>query len=203
MSLNISNFAKALTNAGARSSMFDVELTGYIATRASTSESGEAIAATKASMADINFACRATTFPGMTVTPIPVMYFGREVKTPGELEFADWTVTIMNDNNMKVRRFMEQWSALINHHGDNLIDSDTYISTSGGAWPWTGEATIQQYNKTGVATQKYTMKEIWPSSIDPIDMNYDNVGTIQEYGVTFSVNYWEHTTESDGVTAAT
>ena len=45
MSLTISNFAKALTNAGARSSMFDVELTGYIATRASTSESGEAIAA--------------------------------------------------------------------------------------------------------------------------------------------------------------
>ena len=201
MALNISNFAKALTNAGARSSMFDVELTGYITERAS-GEGTDAKVATNATMADINFACRATTFPGMTVTPIPVMYFGREVKTPGELEFADWTVTIMNDNNMKVRRFMEKWSALINHHGDNIIDDGTYISTSGGAWPWTGEATVQQYNKTGTATQLYTMKEIWPSSIDPIDMSYDSVGTIQEYGVTFSVNYWEHTTESDGVTSA-
>ena len=202
MSLKISEFAKALTNGGARSSMFDVELTGYITERAS-GEGTDAKAAIKETMADINFACRATTFPGMTVTPIVTTYFGREIKMPGELEFADWSVTIMNDNNMRVRRFMEKWSHLINHHGDNIIDSDTYISTTGGGWPFAGEATIQQYNKTGVATQKYTMKEIWPASIDPIDMSYDNIGTIQEFGVTFSVNYWEHTTESDGKTVAT
>ena len=100
---------------------------------------------------------------------------------------------------MRVRRMLEVWSNMINSHSDNIFNAkDTYTATTAGAWPWTGSATITQFNKTGETTQKYIMKECWPTSIDPIDMSYDNTGTLQEYGATFALNYWEHDTQSTG-----
>ena len=144
--LQISKFAKALKQAGARASLFDVILTGKMPLAADTS-GGVSAGATNAT-ATIGFTCRATTIPGLTITPIVTQYFGREIKTPGELEFADWSVTILNDNNMRVRRMLEVWSNMINAHGDNVFNAeDSYKSTDGGAWPWTGSAVIQQYNK--------------------------------------------------------
>ena len=195
--LQISKFAKALKQAGARASLFDVILTGKMPEAADAS-AGTSSGATNAT-ASIGFTCRATTIPGLTITPIVTQYFGREIKTPGELEFADWSVTILNDNNMRIRRMLEVWSNMINAHGDNVFNAEgSYKSDTNGAWPWTGSAVIQQYNKVGTKTQQYTMEQCWPSSIDPIDMSYDNAGTIQEYGCTFSLNYWEQTAASDG-----
>ena len=195
MALTISTFAKQLTQAGARASLFEVTLAG----RQPLAASSDAGAGAQAATSDIKFMCRATTIPGLTITPITTQYFGREIKTPGEMEFADWSITILNDNNMRVRRMLEVWSNMINSHGDNIFNAkDTYTATTAGAWPWTGSATITQFNKTGETTQKYIMKECWPTSIDPIDMSYDNTGTLQEYGCTFSLNYWEQTTASTG-----
>ena len=135
------------------------------------------------------------------------MYFGRTIKTPGELEFADWTTTILNDNNYRVRRAIERWMAGINSHSNNIMDtgyggvSAAITGTGatgldGGVYPWTGTAVIQQYNKLGSATHKYTLEHIWPTSIDPQDMNYDNTGTIQEYGITWALDWWDYAANS-------
>ena len=195
MALTISTFAAQLKQAGARASLFEVTMTG----RQPLAASGDAGAGAQAATSDIKFMCRATTIPGLTITPITTQYFGREIKTPGEMEFADWSITILNDNNMRVRRMLEVWSDMINSHGDNIFNAkNTYTASDAGAWPWTGSATITQFNKTGESTQKYIMKECWPTSIDPIDMSYDNTGTLQEYGATFALNYWEHDTQTAG-----
>ena len=193
MSLQISEFAKALKHSGARASLFEVTMSGQKPLEAA----GKAAAGVESATSDMKFMCRATTIPGLTITPITTQYFGREIKTPGEMEFADWSITILNDNNMRVRRFLEAWQNIINSHADNVFNAkDSYTADTKGAWPWTGSAIITQFNKTGGTTQKYTMKECWPTSIDPIEMSYDNTGTLQEYGCTFALNYWEHSTPS-------
>ena len=195
MALTISTFAAQLKQAGARASLFEVTLAGRKPTESAEGAGTGATAATS----DIKFMCRATTIPGLTITPITTQYFGREIKTPGEMEFADWSITILNDNNMRVRRMLEVWSNMINSHGDNIFNAKaSYQASDAGAWPWTGSATITQFNKTGDTTQKYIMRECWPTSIDPIDMSYDNTGTLQEYGATFALNYWEHDTQTTG-----
>ena len=189
MALAISEFAAALKHTGARASLFEVTLTGLIMDDIPTASKVK----TASIASDIKFVCRATTIPGMTITPITTQYFGREIKTPGEMEFADWSITVINDNNQRVRRFMESWSNLINSHSDNtFFDKATYSGVDRSSWPWTGNATIAQFNKTGGVSQKYKMNDAWPTSIDPIEMSYDNVGTIQEFGVTFAINHWEH-----------
>ena len=185
MAFSIAEFTKALDNAGARASLFEVTLTQG-PTLTATAETEVKIAT------DLSFTCRATTIPGLTVTPITVQYFGREIKTPGEMEFADWSVTILNDNNQRVRRTIERWMASINHHSDNKLDKDFMTSTTDGVYPWTGTAKVTQYDKKGDDTHHYKMKNCWPTSLDPIDLSYDSTGTIQEYGITFALDYWEY-----------
>ena len=108
------------------------------------------------------------------------------------MEFADWSVTILNDNNQRVRRTIERWMASINHHSDNKLDKDFMTSTAEGVYPWTGTAKVTQYDKKGDDTHHYIMKNCWPTSLDPIDLSYDSTGTIQEYGITFALDYWEY-----------
>ena len=190
MSFEISSFTNALNHQGARASLFEVTMTGQVTTTAAAASTGTSAVKQINAPSDIKFACRATTIPGMTITPIPVLYFGREVKTPGELEFADWTVTVINDNNMRTRRFIEAWMNHINSHSTNMMSDQMFAGSTSGEYSWTGDAQIQQYSKNGNLTSKYNMTQCWPTALDPIDMNYDNVGTIQEYGITFSYNYW-------------
>lgn len=198
MSFKISTFRKALDNAGARQSLFEVSLfTGArVATLISDAgnESGDYLGAD-----GLKFTCRATTIPGLTVTSIPVSYFGRELKVPGEMEFADWSVTVMNDNGSRVRRSVEKWMAHINAHSANMMDNNFLEQTTAGTYPWTGVARITQYSKSGIPTHKYEMKNCWPTSIDPIDVSYDSVGTIQEYGITWALDYWTYHSEGDGL----
>ena len=197
MALAISEFAAALSHTGARASLFEVTLSGKVLNDVPTKSKVKTDDVTE----KFKFVCRATTIPGMTITPITTQYFGREIKTPGEMEFADWSVTVINDNNQRVRRFVESWSNIINSHSDNVFfNQAAYEPTTvagSSAWPWSGSAIITQFNKAGGVTQQYKMQECWPTSIDPIDMSYDNVGTIQEFGVTFSLNYWEHVTDKE------
>ena len=194
MAFTVAAFTSSLANQGARASLFEITLTGAVLTNAVTADADAGITGIAEAIDTapaFKFSCRASTIPGMTVTPIPVVYFGREVKTPGELEFPDWTVTVLNDNNMRIRRFIGKWmDKIYGHSGNKMATSFVKAAAGSDEWSFTGDAHVQQYTKNGMVSSKYSMVQCWPTAMDPIDMNYDNTGTLQEYGVTFSMNYW-------------
>ena len=60
------------------------------------------------------FVCRAAQLPSSTIGVVEVPFRGRMLKIAGDRTFAEWTVTIMNDEDFLVRNAMEQWMASIN-----------------------------------------------------------------------------------------
>ena len=54
------------------------------------------------------------------VKTIEVPYFGRQVKIAGNRTYAEWTPTIINDEDMSIRNAMEQWNHSINSIQGNL-----------------------------------------------------------------------------------
>ena len=64
--------------------------------------------------------CRAAQMPASTLGTIEVPYFGRKVKIAGDRTFAEWTVTLIQDEDMIIRNSMEEWSNSINSHLGNL-----------------------------------------------------------------------------------
>ena len=120
--------------------------------------------------------------PASTVNPAIIQYRGREIKLAGERIFDPWTVTVFSDAAWQLRGQLEQWSNLIQNMG-----SVTTGATSPEAYY--GEAIVRQMDRNEGTINSYTLYQIWPQVIDPIDLAYDANDVVEEFGVTWRYNY--------------
>ena len=118
MAFNADQFRGALVDDGARPNLFEVEL-GF-----------PAYVQNVASLA--RFMVKTAQLPGSTLGSVPMQYFGREVKVAGNRTFADWTVTIINDENFAIRNAMDSWMRGINDNVSNLRDNRARNTVAGG-----------------------------------------------------------------------
>ena len=172
--LGVDDFKAKLRGGGARSNLFKVTLNypGY---------AGGDLEIT-------SFMCKGAQLPGSVITPVPIMFRGRTLQIAGEREFQPWTVTIINDTDFIVRDAMERWMNGINGHTTNagLVNPIDYQA----------DLVVEQLDRDESVIKKYTFRGAFPTNIDPIDLNYDNTGAIEEFAVEFQIQYWESNTTS-------
>jgi hypothetical protein len=132
--------------------------------------------------------CRAAQLPGSIMSEIIVPFRGRELKIAGDRTFDVWTPTIINDTDFAVRDAMERWMNGINAHSDN----------SGLTNPvdYQADLIVEQLDRDGSTLKTYNFRGCFPTNIDPIDLSYDPAAAIEEFSVTFQVQYWESNTTS-------
>lgn len=171
MSFNVNEIRSQLVFGGARNSQFQVQFTNPVN-----------------SVADIKvpFMVRAASIPAADLGTIEVPYFGRRVKLAGDRTYADWTVTIMNDEDFLIRNALEEWSNSINTFQGNLRNFD-----SASPLLYKATAEVTQFSKTGLPVRTYKFNGIFPSSISPISLDWAQSDTIEEYDVTFQYDWWE------------
>ena len=136
--------------------------------------------------------CKTAQLPGSTLGVVPVQYFGRELKFVGNRTFADWTVTIINDEDFVVRNAFERWMNGINSH--NLNVRNPVASTPLG---YSVDSEVTQFGKAGNTIKKYRFVGMFPSDITPIDVDWSSNDTIEEFSVTLTYQFWEAV--ADGV----
>ena len=171
MATTLSSFKSALAHGGARPSLFEMTVSKP------TAVSG--------SFDNMATHCNVSAIPPLTVTPIERQYFGRTVKIPGDLVFADLTTTIINTEKYNVRNEIEKWMEVINDTGDN---------TSANAADFgTGTAQLVHYQKDGTKTMTYQFEDIWPTTISEIALSYDTASDIEQFDVTWAYNYYTQT----------
>jgi hypothetical protein len=62
----------------------------------------------------------------MTLGVIEVPFRGRRIKVPGDRTFADWTVTVINDEDQAMRKAFSNWMNYINAvNGEDVLREDT------------------------------------------------------------------------------
>lgn len=142
----------------------------------------------------ITFTCRAAQIPGMTLGTIEVPYFGRKVKVAGDRTFAEWTITILNDEDFVVRRALERWHNRINLHADNVREAAVYNIAGGSEYK--KDASVIHFDKKGEQIAQYTMAGAYPSDISAIDLAWDTNDTIEEYTCTFQYDYFTNAGEA-------
>ena len=173
MAFNIQEIRSQLVLGGARASLFQVTINNP---------------ANSAADIKVPFMIKAASLPASTIGQIEVPYFGRKVKLAGDRTFAEWTVTIINDEDFLVRNAMEQWMNSINSHAGNVREF-------GSASPllYKSDAQITQFSKTGVPIREYGFRGLFPTEIAAIDMAWETTDAIEEFTVTFQYDYWEVT----------
>ena len=141
------------------------------------------------------FLCKASSLPASNVGNIDIPFRGRTLKVAGDRTVDDWSVTVINDEDFGHRRAFEAWAQNIAQYGDSsgLTDPSSYM----------GQATVYQLGRNVASQQsgnspatnsnilaQYKFVDIWPTTVDAVELSYDTGDTIQEFGVTFKVQYY-------------
>ena len=171
---NISDFKAKLAGGGARNNQFKVTMPfpGY------AQVGGE--------IEDLAFLCTATSIPAMAIGGVTVPFRGRQIKIAGDRTFADWSITVLNDTNFKLRNAFERWQNGINNMTDNegLTNPVDYQV----------DAFIDHLDRNGNTIKSYTLRGAFPTEVGEIELSYDEQTTIEQFPVTFQYQYFETNT---------
>jgi hypothetical protein len=203
----ITGFKERLSGGGARPNLFEVEIPNFPSELRSFWNTGAGQEAET-----FKFMCKTANLPASNINPIDVPFRGRILKVAGDRTFDPWTVTIINDEDFKLRTAFERWmnaiSKLENNTGATNPSSymtDAYVHQLGR-----GAGTVNSTNNSatlnGSAIQplrSYKFYDIFPTNVAPIDLSYESADVIEEYTVEFQVQYWTAGQGSDNTSDAT
>ena len=188
----ITNFKSALRGGGARPNLFEVDITGWPGGENMGDFGNDA-------KEEFQFLCKAAALPSSNITPIEVPFRGRTLKVAGDRTFDTWTITIINDENFKLRSAFEQWSNTMTRldNGMGPTRPGSYMCNAFVRQLGRGD---EQNDRTGVRTgdnrrqevlRTYKFFDIFPTEVSSIDVSYDSTNTVEEFTVTFAVKYFE------------
>ena len=184
---SLSQFKTELAGGGARPNLFEVEIPAFPQSIDTVDWSSDA-------QSTFKFLCKAAQLPASTVAPINVPFRGRILKVAGDRTFAEWTVTIINDENFLIRTAMEKWADKISNLFDATgVTNPTSYMANGFVKQLGRGAVAESITNEGNVTsvlRTYKFYDIWPSEIGSIELSYDNTDTIEEFTVTFQVQYF-------------
>ena len=168
---NISDFKAKLAGGGARSNQFKVTMPfpGY------ASVGGE--------IEELAFLCRATSIPSMEIASIPVPFRGRSIKIAGDRTIPDWSVTVYNDTNFKLRDAFERWQNGINNMSDNegLTNPVDYQV----------DCFLDHLDRNGNTIKSYTLRGVYPITIAGIPLDYEEQGAIEQFEVSLAYQFFD------------
>ena len=185
----ITDFKSQLKGGGARPNLFEVNLGGQILRDLEWADDAQT---------DFHFLCKATSMPTQTIGSVDVPFRGRILKVAGDRTFEPWSVTIINDEAFNIRSVFEKWGDKINglHDGVGLVEPQSYMGNGTVA-----QLSRSQGGETAKTLQSYMVQDIWPSEIGSIDLSYESSDAIEEFTVTFQVQYMSILNQNAGNSA--
>ena len=185
----IQKFKSTLIGGGARPNLFEVRVPGNIPGGGRLGE-------------DFNILCKAAQLPASNIGMIDVPFRGRNFKVAGDRTFDEWTITVINDEKFKIRNIFEDWMNFIGQYGDasGATNPNSYMVDAYVKQLTRSAANIRTSAGTGkgLVTQTiYKFHDIFPTNLTAIDLSYDSSNVIEEFGVTFQVQYWTPAKKGD------
>ena len=175
---SLSQFKSALVGGGARPNLFEVELTTLPAGITWDAD-------------NFRYMCKAAQLPASVIANVDVPFRGRIFKVAGDRTFEPWIVTIINDENFKLRNAFEEWMQLISKLDNNMgaTDPNAYMTNATVFQLGRGSTASAQDNvgSNNAVLKEYEFVDIFPTNISAIDLSYDTSDAIEEFTVEFQV----------------
>lgn len=181
---SIEEFKAVLQGGGVRPTMFQVEMAFPDAVVVDPTQADN----------EGTYLIKAAQLPASSVGFVEVPFRGRKLKVSGDRTFEDWSVTVTNDVSFGLRKGFEKWSELIQNMNFALgaNELNDYFAS----------AVVRQLDRDGNQLRAYRFEGIWPTAVDAIDLSFDSTDAVEEFGVTFKVQYWSAIDAGDPLTSS-
>ena len=180
---SIEEFKAVLQGGGVRPTMFQVEMAFPDAVVVDPTQADN----------EGTYLIKAAQLPAANVGVVEVPFRGRKLKVSGDRTFEDWTVTVTNDVSFGLRKGFEKWSEVIQNMNFALgaNELNDYFAT----------ATVRQLDRDGNQLRAYKFEGIWPTEVAAIGLDFDSTDTVEEFDVTFKVQYWAAIEDGDPISS--
>ena len=185
----LSQFKSKLIGGGTRPNLFEVSIPTFPSAISEAWSAGD-----DSENGIFKFLCKATALPASNLGSIEIPFRGRTLKVAGDRTFDDWTVTIINDEDFKLRTAFERWSNVMSRLDDatgvtnpSSYMTDGYVqqlgrgNTVGTGTPSEGESSI---------LRSYKFFDVFPVTVGEIALSYDTTDQLEEFDVTFRYQYF-------------
>ena len=180
---SISDFRGALIGGGARPNLFEVQLANLPA------------GVNGWDGTNFQYMCKAAQLPASVIANIDVPFRGRIFKVAGDRTIDTWSVTIIQDEEFRIRNAFEQWTDLMANMDTNLgaTNPGSYMRTAAvyQLGRGTQKRSSNSSGNTSAVLKAYEFENIFPTSVSEIALSYDTGDTIEEFTVEFQVQYFE------------
>ena len=186
----LSQFKAKLAGGAARANLFEVSIPTFPSSIQGAWGPGD-----DAENGIFKFLCKSATLPASNVGSIDIPFRGRILKVAGDRTFDDWTVSVINDEDFKIRTAFEQWANVMSKLDDatgvtnpSSYMTDAYVqqlgrgvSAASGSAGDGGESSV---------LRTYKFYDIFPTTIGEIAVSYDDSDAIEQFDITFKVQYY-------------
>lgn len=181
MGFDLNTFRNKLVHGGARPSQFQMEIIG-----------------TREDLSFLPFMCQVSEIPESAVGHIAVPYFGRKLYYAGDRTFNPLTITVINDEDFKLRHEFERWSHAITGHSTTISQHSGSILS--GGYVAEGILTQMSRNDGGGPTQQYKFVGMFPINVSTIALDWNQTDEIERFTVQFQYQWWENYITKDSTT---
>ena len=183
------DFKSKLAGGGARPNLFEASINSFpTAIQEAWDNSSEAEGGA------FKFLCKSTALPASNLGSIEIPFRGRTLKVAGDRTFDDWTVTIINDEDFRLRTAFERWSNVMSQLDDatGVTNPTSYMTDAFiqqlGRGPEVGAATNNGGNTSILRSYKFF--DVFPVTVGEIALSYDTTDALEEFDVTFRYQYF-------------
>ena len=185
----LSQFKSKLIGGGSRPNLFEVSIPTFPSAISAAWAAGD-----DSEYGIFKFLCKASVLPASNLGSVEIPFRGRILKVAGDRTFDDWTVTIINDEDFKLRTAFERWSNVMSRLDDatgvtnpSSYMTDGYVQQLGrGASPATGTSSDGESS----VLRSYKFFDIFPITVGEIALSYDTTDALEEFDVTFRYQYF-------------
>ena len=183
------DFKSKLAGGGARPNLFEASINSF---PTAISEAWDN--SSEAEGGAFKFLCKSTALPASNLGSIEIPFRGRTLKVAGDRTFDDWTVTIINDEDFRLRTAFERWSNVMSQLDDatGVTNPTSYMTDAFiqqlGRGPEVGAATNNGGNTSILRSYKFF--DVFPVTVGEIALSYDTTDALEEFDVTFRYQYY-------------
>ena len=188
MAFNLNDFRNKLVRGGARPTQFEMALTWPDAVRG--------VVGVSDAERDFRFFCTISQIPGEEVKKLPMKYFGRTLNWVGDRDWEDLTLTVVNDEDFKVRKAIASWMRAM-----QAYEATTSVfngSNAAGGYATDGVVTQFSRNEGGSPLHSFKFVGMFPVKLNAIELGWEKVDTMEQFTVNFAYQWVEPIDASTG-----
>lgn len=138
------------------------------------------------------FRCEKAEIPGRTIATLDDVGSGPPLKFPYDVNYNDMEITIICGNDMEERKYFEKWIDYIVRPGTNSRGSNPGLVRYYSNFARGNTLKLRQIDEQSSTTIEYTLKDVYPIQVGPMNLSWEEVNTYQRFNVTLNYRYYEY-----------